>query len=116
MEVSKLNEERKRQKLSIEEVSIRANLPKSTVEKVLFGIVKTPRIDTMQAIERALGFTDSWTEEEKALGVGNHPIVLTERENDWVITLNEAEETLGEQYVATVIQMVKLNIKQKAKN
>ena len=55
MDVEKINEERKRQKLSVAELAEKANLPKGTVEKVLFGIVKHPRIDTMQAIERALG-------------------------------------------------------------
>lgn len=55
MDVEKINEERKRQKLSVAELAEKANLPKGTVEKVLFGIVRHPRIDTMQAIERALG-------------------------------------------------------------
>ena len=71
MEVSQLNEKRKQAGLSIDELSKRANLPKSTVEKVLFGVVKYPRIDTMQAIKRALELNTptTWTEEEKALGV-----------------------------------------------
>lgn len=55
MNVEELNSERKRQKLSVSELAEKANLPKGTVEKVLFGIVKNPRIDTMQAIEKALG-------------------------------------------------------------
>ncbi len=55
MNVEELNTERKKQKISIEELAKRAKLPKGTVEKVLFGIVKNPRIDTMQAIEHALG-------------------------------------------------------------
>lgn len=54
MGVEELNEERKRQKLSVAELAAKAKLPKGTVEKVLFGIVKNPRIDTMEAIERAL--------------------------------------------------------------
>lgn len=58
MEVEELNEERKRQKLSVAELAEKANLPKGTVEKVLFGVVKNPRIDTMQAIERALGINE----------------------------------------------------------
>lgn len=59
MEVEELNEERKRQKLSVAELAEKANLPKGTVEKVLFGVVKNPRIDTMQAINRALGLYTS---------------------------------------------------------
>lgn len=59
MKVEELNEVRKRQKLSVAELAEKANLPKGTVEKVLFGVVKNPRIDTMQAIERALGLYTS---------------------------------------------------------
>lgn len=54
MNVEEMNKIRKLQGLSIDELSKKAGLPKSTVEKVLFGVVKHPRIDTMQAIERAL--------------------------------------------------------------
>lgn len=50
-----LNDIRKKKNLSIKELAEKANLPKSTVEKILFGIVKHPRIDTMQMIEKALG-------------------------------------------------------------
>ena len=55
MDILDINAERKRQHLSVGELAEKANLPKGTVEKILFGIVKNPRIDTMQAIERALG-------------------------------------------------------------
>lgn len=55
MNIENINEERKRQHLSVAELALKANLPKGTVEKILFGIVKHPRIDTMQAIEKALG-------------------------------------------------------------
>ena len=58
MKVEELNKIRKLQKMSIGELAEKANLPKGTVEKVLFGIVKNPRIDTMQAIERALDINE----------------------------------------------------------
>ena len=64
MEVSKLNDIRKSVGMSFEELAKKANLPKSTVEKVLFGIVKHPRIDTLQAIERALGIEEEKTAPE----------------------------------------------------
>ena len=50
MEVEKLNDERKRQKLSVAELAVKAGLAQSTVEKILFGVVKNPRNDTMQAL------------------------------------------------------------------
>ncbi len=58
MDIKTLNEERKRLGLSVEELAERAGLPKSTLEKILFGVVKNPRIDTVQAIERVLGLDE----------------------------------------------------------
>ena len=65
MDTTQLNERRKQIGLSLEDVAKAANLPKSTVEKILFGVVKYPRIDTMQAIEKALGLDK--TQEEREL-------------------------------------------------
>ena len=68
-----LNEYRKKIGMSVDEVAERANLAKSTVQKVLFGVVEHPRVDTLQAIERALGLdnkkpsSEEFTEEEKQL-------------------------------------------------
>jgi transcriptional regulator with XRE-family HTH domain len=62
-----LNEYRKKIGMSVDEVAERANLAKSTVQKVLFGVVEHPRIDTLQAIERALGISSEPKEETKEL-------------------------------------------------
>lgn len=98
MEVEKLNDERKRQGLSVAELAKKANLPQGTVEKVLFGIVKNPRIDTMQAIERALGLSE-WSAEEKAEGVGNHPTYLNEGETEWIELRSEILRVFGQDYL-----------------
>ena len=65
MDIEKLNDLRKKKKLSIPKLAEMAGLPKSTVEKILFGIVKNPRLDTVQAIERALGVSIESEEEKK---------------------------------------------------
>ena len=59
MNISKLNEIRKKKKISIDDLAKTSNLPKSTLEKILFGITKNPRLDTVEAIERALGIYTS---------------------------------------------------------
>lgn len=55
MNGKELNEIRKQKKLSFKELSELSNIPKSTIEKVLLEITPHPRIDTVQAIEKALG-------------------------------------------------------------
>lgn len=42
MDISKLNEIRKKKKISIDDLSKLANLPKSTLEKILFWNNKKP--------------------------------------------------------------------------
>lgn len=45
---------KKQKKLTIEEIAKRANLPKGSVQNIFAGYVKNPRIDTVEAIEKAL--------------------------------------------------------------
>lgn len=116
MNTKQLNELRKNAGISIEELSNRANLPKSTVEKILFGVVKHPRIDTMQAIERALGLAPTFTEEERALGLSeNHLIAMSDDDRELFHLFAEAEEKLGKEYVRGVKQMVRVTIDTKGK-
>ena len=109
MNIEELNRVRKQQGLSIDELAKRSNLPKSTIEKVLFGIVKHPRIDTMQAIEEALGLSTpplQWTEEDKSLGVGNHPTYLSEKEWRILNAFNDLERSRGEVFADKMIKMI----------
>lgn len=73
LSIDEINNERKRQNLSVPALAKLANLPQSTVEKILFKVVKNPRLDTVQALERALGISteteqaDKLTAEEREL-------------------------------------------------
>lgn len=109
MNIEELNTVRKQQGLSIDELAKRSKLPKSTIEKVLFGVVKHPRIDTMRAIEEALELNTAplqWTEEDKALGVGNHPVKLTEKEWRILEAFNELERVKGEAFSEKMLEMI----------
>lgn len=111
MEISKLNEARKKAGFSIEELSQKANLEKSTVEKVLFGVVKNPRVDTLQAIERALGLAPEPTDEEKALGMSRTaPIALSDKDKRRLTMLMEADEVLGEERVDMALSLIELSV------
>lgn len=54
-----LKETKKQQKLTLDELSSRSGVAKRTIEDIFQGKTKNPRIDTIQAIERALGLTVS---------------------------------------------------------
>lgn len=61
MEIEKLKKRKKELKLTFDELSMRSGIPKRTLENIFHGITPTPRIDTMQAIERALGLSNEKT-------------------------------------------------------
>lgn len=54
MDLTTWKEAKKRLGLTIAEIAKRAGIPQGTVQNIFAGYVPTPRIDTVQAIERAL--------------------------------------------------------------
>lgn len=115
MNVETLNAERKKRGLSIKELADLATLPQSTVEKILFGVVKNPRMDTLEAIERALGLDKGaeWTDEEKALGVGDHPVKISDDEYKWLELRSELLRVMGEDYVKATESLFQTIIEKK---
>ena len=71
-------------------------------------------IDTVEAIEKALGLTDGvkWTEEDKALGVGAHPILLSEDEQEWLELRSEILRVKGDDYLRSIKTMLNAIIKE----
>lgn len=62
--------------LTFDQLSKMSGVPLQTLHNIFRGHTQNPRIDTMQAIEEALGLSTpplQWTEEDKALGVGLKP-------------------------------------------
>ena len=55
--------------MTLQEISDLAGIPKRTVDDIFSGHTKNPRIDTIQAIERALGIGSGFTAEEIAAGI-----------------------------------------------
>jgi transcriptional regulator with XRE-family HTH domain len=66
MGIEKINELRKQKKLSLDELSEKSGISKSTLSKITSGQTKNPNLETVQAIARALNvpvdyFDDSST-------------------------------------------------------
>lgn len=49
---------KKEKKLTIAQIAELANLPKGTVQNIFCGYIPNPRIDTVKAIEHALGLDE----------------------------------------------------------
>ena len=72
MDIEYLKKVKKDKKMTLQEISDSSGIPKRTVDGIFSGKTKNPRIDTMQAIERALGIEEEktapeYTEAEKQL-------------------------------------------------
>lgn len=76
--IVELKQKRKELKITFDELAEKSGLPKRTLENIFHGITKNPRVDTMQAIEKALGI-----EEQKS-----PPIELSEGEKALIELFN----------------------------
>lgn len=101
--------------LTIAQIAERAGLPKGTVQNIFCGYVPNPRSDTLEAIEQALGLDKGaeWTEEEKALGVGNYPVKISDDEYKWLELRSELLRVMGEDYVKTTESLLQAIIEKK---
>ena len=65
MEIQEIKKYMRTNKITYDELANRSGLSISTIKKIFSGISQYPRIDTMQAIEAALGIEEKpFTEKE----------------------------------------------------
>lgn len=61
MNIELLRQRKKELKMTFDEMSEKSGIPKRTLEAIFVGKTKTPRIDTIEAIEKALGLNNDDT-------------------------------------------------------
>ena len=114
MEINTIKQYMKNKKITYEQLSALSAIPIGTLKSIFSGRTPNPRIDTMQAIERALGLTE-WTAEEKELGVGRHPTYLSEEETEWIELRSEILRVFGQDYLnalsASLQKLTQINSK-----
>ena len=57
MGLDKIEEYKKKLGLTSAELADRAGIPKTTLDKILSGVTKDPKLETLKAIARVLGLT-----------------------------------------------------------
>lgn len=70
--IETMKKRRREINMTYEELSQKSGIPLRTLENIFHGITKNPRIDTMQAIETALGLTAT---QEQTLSVEEKQLV-----------------------------------------
>lgn len=84
--------------LTLDEIAKKTNISISTIKDIFRGTTYAPRIDTVEAIERALGISsDGITAEERAAGaVETKKISITPLEDEMLYLFREIGKKHGE--------------------
>ncbi len=103
-----------KRQMTYKELSALSGVPLDTLNNFFRGKTKNPRIDTVQAIERALGLSSSFTDEDYANGVtSSAKIPVSSEEYEWLELRNEVIRVKGEDYYKMLVNMIEAVIKQK---
>lgn len=95
----------------------KSGISRRTIAGIFSGDPKyqSPTWNTINAIERALGLDNGaeWTDEEKALGVGDHPVKISDDEYKWLELRSELLRVMGEDYVKATESLLQAIIEKK---
>ena len=95
--------------LSYDSIAEKSGIPKTTVTNIFCGYVKTPRIDTVQAIEKALGISDEsgWTKEDRESDISEHgKVTVTPDELELLGLYNSIGYKFGKARQETIIKLL----------
>lgn len=107
MEIQAIKKYMKENKITYEELAEKSKLSISTIKKIFSGISQYPRVDTIKAIENALGLSTEWTSEELKAGVGDHPVTLSKEEWEIIELFSELEMIKGTAYKNAILDLIR---------
>lgn len=117
MDIQKLKNRKEELKISYDTLAELTGFSRRAICGIFSGETEHPRIDTVHAIERALGLTPEPTDEEKALGLTRTaPIALADKDRRRLTMLMEADDVLGEKTVDSMLKMIELAVESKKNN
>lgn len=94
----------KQKKMTYEDLSKLSGLSLSCIRKIMSGAAQYPRIDTIEAIESALGLSSDITPEERAAGVtATKKVSITPIEEDMLEVFRKVGIKHGESAQQAII-------------
>lgn len=96
MDLTRWINAKKQKKLTIADIAEKAGLPKGTVQNIFAGYVPSPRLDTVQAIERALGLD----EEPKS------SVQVPDKYKDIMVALNDGDKNLQQEDIDAIVRFI----------
>lgn len=112
MWLDNLKELKKRTGMTAKAIAKQANLPDATVENVLAGTVKNPRIDTIRQIVTALGGSLDEVFAESGAVIGDQKLSKMQEERDALI-IEISEERAENAKLRTEVQLLQLKLDHK---
>jgi transcriptional regulator with XRE-family HTH domain len=112
MWLDNLKELKKRTGMTAKAIAKQANLPDATVENVLAGTVKNPRIDTIRQIVTALGGSLDEVFAESGAVIGDTKLAKLQEERDALI-IEISKERAENAKLYTEVQMLQLKLDHK---
>lgn len=97
LDINAYKSKKKELGITFEVLSQLSGVPVQTLHNIFRGHTTTPRIDTVQAIERALGLSPTFTQEETGQISTTSPatgVSLTEKEKRLLMAFNELIEEM----------------------
>lgn len=74
MGLEKIKEYQKRMGITTQELSERSGVPKGTLDKILSGVTKDPKLETLKSIARVLGCSlDDFDDDDAPNKISNTP-------------------------------------------
>ena len=97
----------KEEKMTYEDLANKTGLSLGCIKRIMAGIARYPRIDTIEAIEKALGISNALTPEEQATGASTtKKICISPIEDEMLYVFREVGKTRGEPAQRAIIEMV----------
>lgn len=104
-------------KLSYDFIAEKSGIPKTTVTNIFCGYVTTPRIDTVQAIEKALGISEGkWTDADRAGGISERgKITVNADEMEMLDLYNSIGHKFGKTRQETIKKLLEAMLEEEKK-
>lgn len=117
MDIERLKQRKKELGWTHEELAERSGVSRTTIARLFSGNPEypSPTYNTVEAIAKAMGLDHpTWTDEDRALGVGDYPTTLSKEEWEWLELRSGLLGTMGEDYLTALIKMLEEIIKKKS--
>lgn len=115
MDIQKIKDYMRQKGITYADLANMSGLSVSTITKIMGGFARYPRVDTVQAIEKALGLNDSskdWTAEERAAGVVDSvKVSVTAQEYNLLDMFREIGRTKGADKQQIIIELLEILLK-----